>query len=76
MSIFDIFEEPDYLIEPTSDYDEMLDKIESNKEDAINGCESVVPKDDFNGLLTDIMNDFDDDSDSEDSNGIITDDFR
>ena len=55
----------------------MQDKIESNKEESIKDChpevESVEPEQDFNSLVMDIMNDFDDDSDSEDSKAIITD---
>ena len=33
MSIFDIFDEPDSIIDPTSSYDDMKDEIESDKEE-------------------------------------------
>ena len=33
MGIFDIFDEPDSIIDPTSSYDDMQDKIESDKEE-------------------------------------------
>ena len=32
MDIFDIFNEPDSIIDPTSSYDEMVDEIKSDKE--------------------------------------------
>ncbi len=62
------------IIDPTSSYEEMQDKIEPNKEETINDSESVVPEDDFNSLVTDIMNDFDDSHDRKDSDVIIADD--
>lgn len=72
MDIFDIFDEPDSIIDPTSSYADMQDKIESNKEDFINDfaneVESVVPEQDFNDLVTDILNDFDDSSKNGDKN--------
>ena len=74
MGIFDIFDIIEAIIEPTSDYEEMLDKIKSNKEGTINDCESVEPEDDFNSLLMDIKDDFDDDSEADDTEGIISDD--
>lgn len=80
MGIFDFFGIIGAIIEPTSSYNEMKDNIESNKEGTIKDfypeAESVEPEQDFNGLMTDIMNDFDDDSDTEDGNAIITDDIR
>lgn len=80
MGIFDYFGIIGAIIEPTSSYNEMKDNIESNKEGTIKDfypeAESVEPEQDFNGLMTDIMNDFDDDSDTEDGNAIITDDIR
>lgn len=80
MGIFDFFGIIGAIIEPTSSYNEMKDNIESNKEEIIKDfypdVESVEPEQDFNGLMTDIMNDFDDDSDTEDGNAIITDDIR
>lgn len=33
MSIFDIIDEPESIIDPTSSYEEMEDKIESDKEE-------------------------------------------
>ena len=75
MSIFDFFGE--FLIGaiiPTSSYEEMKDKIETNNEETINDCESVEPEDDFNSLLMDIKDDFDDDSEADDTEGIISDD--
>lgn len=80
MGTFDLFGIIESIIDPTSSYKEMQDKIESNKEESIKDChpevESVEPEQDFNGLKTDIMNDFDDDSDTEDGNAIITEDIR
>jgi len=32
MSLFDIFDEPDSFIHPTSSYEEMIDEIRSDKE--------------------------------------------
>lgn len=65
MSIFDLLGIR-AIFAPTSSYKNMLDKIESNKEDVINDCvdrvESVEPEQDFNDLVADIMNDFDNSS--------------
>lgn len=51
----------------------MQDKIESSKEETINSSESVQPEDNFNSLVTDIMNDFDDSHDRKDGDEFITD---
>ena len=85
MGIFEIFDEPDSIIDPTSSYDDIQDKIEfDNEEDkkdshheveAIMPNECIAPEPDFNELVTDIMNDFGDNSDKEDGKSIITDDF-
>ena len=48
----------------------MKDKIETNNEETINDCESIDPEDNFNSLVMDIKNDFDDDSDADDTEGI------
>lgn len=85
MDIFEIFGEPDSIIDPTSSYDDIQDKIEFDKEEdkkdshheveAIMPNECIAPEPDFNELVTDIMNDFGDNSDKEDGKSIITDDF-
>ena len=80
MSIFDLFGGIliGAVIEPTSNYEEMLDKIESNKEETINDenhdMDSVEQEDDFNYLVMDITNDYDKNPDTEDGDVIITDD--
>ncbi len=80
MSIFDFFGVVKAIINPTSSYKKMLDKMESDNEDIIGDrshiSDGVEPEQDFNGLVTDIMNDFDGDSDTEDCNAIIIDDVR
>ena len=72
MSIFDSFGGflIGAIIDPASSYEEMKDKIETNNEETINDCESIDPEDNFNSLVMDIKNDFDDDSDADDTEGI------
>lgn len=57
MGTFDLFGIIEAIIDPTSCYKEMQDKIESNKEETINACESVDPGQDPNVILTNVVND-------------------
>lgn len=57
MGTFDLFGIIESIIDPTSSYKEMQDKIESNKEETINDCETVGPGQDSNAILTDFVND-------------------
>lgn len=75
MGIFDFFGIIEAIIDPISSYKEMKDNIESNKEETINDSDSVEPEDNFNSLVTDIMNDFDDSHDSKDDDVFITDGY-
>lgn len=98
MGIFDLFGGIliGAIINPTSNYEEMQDKIKSNKEETINDCESVDlgqdsndimtnhvndvdgsvdPEDNFNSLVMDIKNDFGDDSEADDTEGLNSVDF-
>lgn len=78
MGTFVLFGIIEAIIDPTSSYKEMQDKIESNKEESIKDChpevESVESEQDFNGLVMDIMNDFDNDSNTEGDTSLVTDD--
>lgn len=80
MGIFDLFGIIGSIIDPASSYDDMQDKIESDNEDVIGDrfhvSDGVEPEHDFNDLVTDIMNDFVNNPDTEDGKGIITDDNR
>ena len=73
MGIFDLFRGILQIIDPTSSYEEMQKKIESNLEETIND-DNIEPEYDFNDLVMDIMNDYDKNSDTEDGDVIITDD--
>lgn len=79
MGISDFFGIIGAIIDPTSSYEEMQEKIESNKEDVIKDChhevESVEPEQDVNDFVTDVMNDFDDISDSGNGKSFATDNF-
>ena len=78
MGIFDLFGGILEIIDPTSSYEEMQKKIESNLEETINDDNydvvSIEPEDDFNDLVMDIMNDYDKNPDTEDGDVLITDD--
>lgn len=80
MGIFDLFGGIliGAIIDPTSSYEEMQKKIESNEEETINDDNYDVgfiePEDDFNDLVMDIMNDYDKNPDTEDGDVLITDD--
>lgn len=80
MGIFDLFGGIliGAIIDPTSSYEEMQKKIESNEEETINDDNydvgSIEPEDDFNDLVMDIMNDYDKNPDTEDGDVLITDD--
>lgn len=73
MGIFDLFGGILKIIDPTSSYEEMQKKIESNLEEAIND-DNIEPEYDFNDLVMDIMNDYDKNPDTEDGDVLITDD--
>lgn len=73
MGIFDLFGGILEIIDPTSSYEEMQKKIESNLEETIND-DNIEPEYDFNDLVMDIMNDYDKNPDTEDGDVLITDD--
>ena len=73
MGIFDLFGGILKIIDPTSSYEEMQKKIESNLEETIND-DNIEPEYDFNDLVMDIMNDYDKNPDTEDGDVLITDD--
>ena len=73
MSIFDLLGIR-AIIDPTSSYEEMQDKIKSNKEDTINDCESVDSGQDSNVIMTNLVNDVDGSVDPEDNfNSLVMD---
>ena len=80
MGIFDFWGVIKAIINPTSSYKNMLDKIESDNEGAIgdrfHGENSVKPEHHFNHLVKDIMNYFVEDLSVEDGDETITEDNR
>jgi hypothetical protein len=67
----------EFCVVPSTSFEEMQDEIESDKVEVVSDIpisKSVVPEDDFNKFVMDIMNDFDDNHDKINGDVFITDD--